>query len=114
MRRKNLFKTLITLTALTWSVIVLMPTYMLHQQKQEADKFYSAIEENTSLNRNDIKAALSSGNLELQVRSTFKGTNGNSVDTLIEDVNSLAELNEKIEENEPKSIRSARRDLPGL
>jgi len=105
MRRKNIFKTLIILTALIWSVIVLTPTYMLNQQKQEADNFYAAIEENTSLNRNDIKAALSSGNLELQVRNTFKGTNGNSVDTLLEDVNSLIEVNEKIEENEPKSIK---------
>ena len=105
MRRKNLFKTLIILTALIWSVIVLTPTYMLNQQKQEADNFYAAIEENTSLNRNDIKAALSSGNLELQVRNTFKGTNGNSVDTLLEDVISLIKVNEKIEENEPKSIK---------
>ena len=105
MRRKNIFKTLIILTALIWSVIVLTPTYMLNQQKQEADNFYAAIEESTSLNRNDIKAALSSGNLELQVRNTFKGTNGNSVDTLLEDVNSLIEVNEKIEENEPKSIK---------
>jgi len=105
MRRKNLFKTLIILTALIWSVIVLTPTYMLNQQKQEADNFYAAIAENTTLNRNDIKAALSSGNLELQVRNTFKGTNGNGVDTLIEDVNSLIEVNEKIEENEPQSIK---------
>ncbi|MCH8020701.1 protein translocase subunit SecD [candidate division KSB1 bacterium] len=105
MRRKNLFKTLIILTALIGSVIVLTPTYMLNQQKQEADNFYAAIEENTSLNRNDIKAALSSGNLELQVRNTFKGTNGNSVDTLLEDVISLIKVNEKIEENEPKSIK---------
>jgi len=105
MRRKNLFKTLIILTALIWSVIVLTPTYMLNQQKQEADNFYAAIEENTSINRNDIKAALSSGNLELQVRNTFKSTNGNSVDTLLEDVISLIEVNEKIEENEPKSIK---------
>lgn len=105
MRRKNLFKTLIILTALIWSVIVLTPTYMLNQQKQEADNFYAAIEENTSLNRNDIKAALSSGNLELQVRNTFKSTNGNSVDTLLEDVISLIKVNEKIEENEPKSIK---------
>jgi len=105
MRRKNLFKTLIILTAMIWSVIVLTPTYMLNQQKQEAEKFYAAIEESTTLNRNDIKAALSSGNLELQVRNTFKGTNGNSVDALIEDVNSLVEVNEKIEENEPKSIK---------
>ena len=105
MRRKNLFKTLIILAALIWSVIVLTPTYMLNQQKQEADNFYAAIEENTSLNRNDIKAALSSGNLELQVRNTFKSTNGNSVDTLLEDVISLIKVNEKIEENEPKSIK---------
>ncbi|MCH8956608.1 hypothetical protein IIA28_15000, partial [candidate division KSB1 bacterium] len=105
MRRKNLFKTLIILTALIWSVIVLTPTYMLNQQKQEADNFYAAIEENTSLNRNDIKAALSSGNLELQVRNTFKSTNGNSVDTLLEDVISLIKVNEKIEENEPKAIK---------
>ena len=105
MRRKNIFKTLIILTALIWSVIVLTPTYMLNQQKQEADNFYAAIEENTSLNRNDIKAALSSGNLELQVRNTFKSTNGNSVDTLLEDVISLIKVNEKIEENEPKSIK---------
>ena len=105
MRRKNLFKTLLILAALIWSVIVLTPTYMLNQQKQEADNFYAAIEENTSLNRNDIKAALSSGNLELQVRNTFKSTNGNSVDTLLEDVISLIKVNEKIEENEPKSIK---------
>ncbi len=105
MRRKNLFKTLIILTAVTWSVIVLTPTYMLQQQKQEADAFYASLEENTTLNRDDIKAALRSGNLELQVRTTFKGTNGNSVDALIKDVNSLIEVNDKIEENEPKSIK---------
>ncbi|MFQ6113231.1 MAG: protein translocase subunit SecD [bacterium] len=105
MRRRNLFKTLIILLAIVWSLVVLFPTFQLSQQRNKAELYYSKIEENTTLTRNAIKAALASGNLELQVRNHFKGTNGNSVDEVIGDVKELVALDEKIIDNETKSIR---------
>jgi preprotein translocase subunit SecD len=105
MRRRNLFKTLIILLVIVWSVVVLFPTFQLSQQKDKAELYYSKIEENTSLTRNQIKAALALGNLELQVRNNFKGTNGNSVDEVINDVKKLIALDEKIADNETKSIK---------
>ncbi|MFQ5824300.1 MAG: protein translocase subunit SecD [bacterium] len=105
MRRKNLFKTLIILLAVVWSLIVLFPTFQLNQQKKDAEIYYSMIEQNTTLTRNEIKAALASRNLELQVRNNFKGTNGNSIDAILEDVKKLINLDEKIVYNETKSIK---------
>ncbi|MCZ6820099.1 MAG: protein translocase subunit SecD [Calditrichaeota bacterium] len=105
MRKNNLLKTLLIVLVIGWSGVVLMPTFQLNQQQKTAEEYYKEIEEATSLIRNDIKAALSQGNLELQVRDTFKGTNGKSVEELLEDVNALIELDEQIAENEPKSIK---------
>ena len=105
MRKNNLLKTLLIVLVIGWSGVVLMPTFQLNQQQKTAEEYYKEIEEATSLARNDIKAALSQGNLELQVRDTFKGTNGKSVEELLEDVNALIELDEQIAENEPKSIK---------
>lgn len=105
MRRNNLFRTLIILLAIVWSVVVLFPTFQLQQQRDQAEQYYTTITENTALNRNDIKAALQSGNLELRVRDSFKGTNGKSLDDLMADVHKLIRLDEKIAENEPKSIK---------
>ncbi|TDI82521.1 MAG: protein translocase subunit SecD [Caldithrix sp.] len=105
MRKNNLLKTLLIVLVIGWSGVVLMPTFQLNQQQKTAEEYYKEIEEATSLTRNDIKAALSQGNLELQVRDTFKGTNGKSVEELLEDVNALIELDEQIAENEPKSIK---------
>ena len=105
MRKNNLLKTLLIVLVIGWSGVVLMPTFQLNQQQETAEEYYKEIEEATSLTRNDIKAALSQGNLELQVRDTFKGTNGKSVEELLEDVNAMIELDEQIAENEPKSIK---------
>jgi preprotein translocase subunit SecD len=105
MRRKNLFKTLVILIAVGWSLVVLLPTYQLSTQKKEAEKYYQVIEENTTLTRGEIKVALASGNLELLVRNNFKGTNGNSVNDIVDDVRSLIALDEKIAENETKAIK---------
>ena len=105
MRKNNLLKTLLIVLVIGWSGVVLLPTFQLNQQQKTAEEYYKEIEEATSLARNDIKAALSQGNLELQVRDTFKGTNGKSVEELLEDVNALIELDEQIAENEPKSIK---------
>ncbi|MFQ5706676.1 MAG: protein translocase subunit SecD [bacterium] len=105
MRRKNLLKTLIILMAIVWSAIVLLPTYQLENQNKAAEKYYSLIEQNTSLSINEIKAGLSSGNLELLVRQNFKGTDGKSVDELVSEVKKLSALYEKIADNESKAIK---------
>ncbi|MFQ5648592.1 MAG: protein translocase subunit SecD [bacterium] len=105
MRRNNLLRTMIVLLAVAWSSIVLFPTFQLERQTDKAQKYYSEIESNTSLTTNDIKAALSSGNLELLVLNNFKGTDGKDVEELMVDVRKLIELDEKIVENEPKSIK---------
>ena len=105
MRRKNLIKTLFIVIAVAWSLIALLPTYQLHNQNNEADNFYTIIEENTTLARNEIKAALASGNLELLVRNNFKGTDGNGVDDILDDVKHLIALDEKISDNEAKAIK---------
>ncbi len=105
MRRKNLFKTLIVLAVIAGSIIVLYPTYEVNQLKKKAEIHYKAVEENTTLSRNDIRAALNSANLQLLVRNHFTGANGNSLDAIIaSDVQPLIELDHKIKLNEPKAI----------
>lgn len=90
---------------LIWSGIALLPTYRLEQEEGKADKLYARIEENTTLDRNEIIAGLRSGNLHLKIRDTFKGTDGNTVDAVIEDANSLLDLYDKIEMNEKRAIK---------
>ncbi len=105
MRKNNLFKTLIIVVSVVWSGIVLLPTFQLSQQKPKADNYYSFIESNTSLERNEIKAALNSGNLELRVRDSFVASEGKTVDDVLPDVNNLITVDEKIKQNEPESIK---------
>lgn len=105
MRRKNVVRSIFILLALAFSIMALLPTYQLAGLRKQAEAHYAEIERNTSLTRNDITAALKAANLELAVRSHFKGTNGNTIDDVLDDVKSLNELQEKIEENEKKSIK---------
>ncbi|RMF66314.1 MAG: protein translocase subunit SecD [Calditrichaeota bacterium] len=105
MRRKNFFRTLIILLAVGWSLVVLFPTVQVTKEKKRAEKYYERIEENTDLSRNDIKAALSTGNLELVVRNHFKATDGKTVEDLMEDVKALTELDERIVKDESKAIK---------
>ncbi len=105
MRRNNLFKTIIVVLAVVWSIVVLMPTLQLKQQQKTADSYYAEIEGNTTLTTNDVKASLASGNLELRVRDTFVDNSGKSVDDLVDDVTALVALDEEMVKNEPKSIK---------
>jgi len=105
MRRNNLFKGLIIVIVIAWSIVALLPTLQLNEQKAQAEKYYDEIEESTQLSKDDIKAALSSGNLELQVRNKFTATNGNTVDDLMDDVDKLSSLYRKIDKNQGNAIR---------
>lgn len=105
MRRNNLLKTLIILLAFVWSIVVLFPTFQLQQDKKTADSLFSKIEKNTSLKQDDIKTALSSGNLELRVRDEFKGSDSDSLNAVLTDVNELTKIDEKIAKMETKSIK---------
>ncbi|MFQ5636427.1 MAG: protein translocase subunit SecD [bacterium] len=105
MRRKNVFRSIIILLASLLSVLALYPTFQLSQLKKRAEDHYLAIEQNTTLTRNDITAALKSTNLELTARDNFAATNGNTLDDILDDVKSLDELFVKIEQNEEKSIK---------
>jgi preprotein translocase subunit SecD len=95
--RKNFLKILVILVVVGWSALSLMPTYQLAQNQKEADRYYQSIEENTKLARNEIKAALSTNSLELQVRDAFSASNGNTVEDLVADVNELVRLEERID-----------------
>jgi preprotein translocase subunit SecD len=106
MRRKNLFKTLFILLVIGWSVVVLYPSFHVTQLENRAEEHYKKIEENTSLTRNEVKAALSSANLQLQVRNRFKGSDGTSLEGIVNsDVLPLIELDAKIKKEEPQAIR---------
>lgn len=105
MRRNNLVKTLIIVIVIAWSIVALLPTLQLNEQKSQAEKYYNEIAESTQLSQDDIKAALASGNLELQVRNKFTATNGNTVDDLMDDVEKLSSLYRKIDENQANAIR---------
>lgn len=105
MRRKNLVRTLIILMVIGWSVVVLYPTYNVNQLESKAEVYYAKIQESTTLNRNEIRAALNSGNLQLQARNHFKGVDGADLDSFINaNVQPLIELDDKIKEDEPKAI----------
>ena len=105
MRRKNALKTVIILLALVFSGMALYPTYELGQLQKEAEQKYAVLEENTTLTRADIVAALKTGNLELTVRKHFNGTDGNTVEDIMDDVKALEQLYEKIEQVEPRAIK---------
>lgn len=105
MRRKNVIRTLIIVVVIAWSVIALLPTLQLSQQKEKAEQYYQTIQENTRLSKDDTKAALASGNLEREVRNRFTATNGNTVDDLMDDVRRLTTLYQKIAENEGEAIK---------
>ncbi|MCG8608847.1 protein translocase subunit SecD, partial [bacterium] len=105
MGRKNLVKTLIIILSLAWSIVVLLPTYQLNQQRESTESLYTNILANTSLSGDDINAALATGNLELQVRNHFTSANANALEGLMADVQTLVELDEKIAANDPKSIK---------
>lgn len=105
MRRRNVFKTIIILFVVVWSLFALYPTFQLAQQRDRAEEYYQVIEQNTNLNRDEIAAALASGNLELQVRENFKGTDGQSLEDVISVVDKLSALYSRISENQGKAIR---------
>jgi preprotein translocase subunit SecD len=105
MRRKNLFRTLLILLVIVWSAVVLYPTYNVNNLEKKAAAYHAAIEENTTLSRNEIKAALATGDIELKVRNHFKGRDGNTVDDLMDDVKALMALDEKIRRDEPNAIK---------
>ena len=105
MRKNNIFRTIIIALAVAWALVVLFPTFQLTNQEKKAEAYYSLIEKSTTLSKNDIKAALSAGNLELAVRDNFRGNDGESVDDVLTTVNDLTEIDKKIETTEPNSIK---------
>ncbi len=105
MRRNNLFKTIIIVLAAAWSLVILFPTIQLNQHQKKAEQYYDKIEQNTTLSRNDIKAALAAGNLELSVRDRFQANDGESLEDIVATVVSLQEIDKKIIQNEPNSIK---------
>jgi len=105
MRKTNIFQTIIITLAVAWSLVVLFPTFQLTNQEKKAEKYYALIEKSTTLSKNDIKAALSAGNLELAVRDNFRAQDGESTDDVLAMVNSLTEIDNKIAKTEPNSIK---------
>jgi len=105
MRRNNLFRTIIIILAVVWSGVVLLPTMQLSQRRSETERLYQVIAENTTLSQSAIKAALAAENLELQVRNNFKGSDGSSVESVMDEVRKLIEVDEKIVDLESKAIK---------
>jgi len=105
MRKNNTFKTLIILLALGWSGVVLYPTLQLNQSQKRADAHYAEISKNVGLSDDDISAALLASDLELRVRDAFDSTSGANLNDLIEHVDKLVEIDEKIKVHEVNAIK---------
>ncbi len=103
MRRNNLMRTIIIFAVVIWAFYQLYPTYSLWQYRQQSEKLVQELQTFANLNVDEIHEALRVGLLEARLRESIQDQDKlNRALTIAEKLN---ELQEKIDENEPKSIK---------
>ncbi len=105
MRRNNLTRTIIIVAAIAWSLYQLYPTFIVGQQKKEAESYFLKITQHAGLPRDEINEALNAGQLEQRIRQRLHNKPADSVQAVLKEANSLIELHEKISKNDTKTIK---------
>lgn len=105
MRRNNLFRTILIVLAIAWSLWQLYPTLIVGRQKKEAESYFTQIERQTGLSRDEINEALNSGQLEQRIPSRLPNKPADSVQAVLQEAQSLIALHDKISKNDPKTIK---------
>lgn len=110
MRRNNLIRSIIAIALLIWAIYQLSPTYHLYHEKQEADQYISELTSYTGLETDEIKEALNSGTLELQLQES--SLNADSLALAQQVATKLIAVHDRIAKHEPQSIKQGL-DLQG-
>jgi SecD/SecF fusion protein len=105
MRRNNLARTLIIVTAIAWSLYQLYPTFVVGRQKKDAESYFAKITQHTGLQHDEINEALNAGQLEQRIRQRLRSKPADSIQAVLKEATSLIELHDKISKNDPKAIK---------
>jgi preprotein translocase subunit SecD len=105
MRRNNLFRTIIIVLAIVWSLWQLYPSFIVGRQKTEAESYLTQIERETGLQRDEINEALNSGQLEQRIRARLHDKPTEQVQPVLKEATSLISLHDKISKNDVKAIK---------
>ena len=105
MQRNNLLRTILIVLAVAWSLWQLYPTFTVGGQKQEAESYFTKIEQQTGLQRDEINEALNAGQLEQRVSAQLRDKSPANLQALSKDAASLVALHDKISRNDAKAIK---------
>ncbi|MDZ7288904.1 MAG: protein translocase subunit SecD [candidate division KSB1 bacterium] len=105
MRRNNLLRAIIIVTVIVWSLWQLYPTFIVGQQKSQAELYLTAIMQHTGLQRDEINEALNAGQLEGRIRLAMRNNSPDSLQVVLKEATSLIALHDRISKNETKTIK---------
>jgi len=105
MQRNNLLRTIIIVLAVAWSLWQLYPTFTVGGQKQEAESYFTKIEQKTGLQRDEINEALNAGQLEQRVSAQLRDKSPANLQAISKDAAGLIALHDKISRNDAKAIK---------
>ncbi len=103
MRRNNLMRTIIIFAVIGWALYQLYPTYSLWQYRQQSEKLVQELQSYVDFSVDEIHEALRVGLLEARLRQSIQEQD--KLNQALAIAEKLNELQEKIDENEPKSIK---------
>lgn len=103
MRRNNLFRTLIAVALLAWSLYALYPSYKLLQLRKQAAIYYQELTQYTGFNRDAINEALNAGDLLLRIQEL--GLGADSLQHAREAAQKLIAMHPEMIHNEEKAIK---------
>ncbi len=105
MQRNNLLRTIIIVLAVSWSLWQLYPTFTVGGQKQEAESYFTKIEQQTGLQRDEINEALNAGQLAQRVSARLRDKSPANLQAISKDAAALIALHDKISRNDAKAIK---------
>lgn len=105
MQRNNLLRTIVIVLAIAWSLWQLYPTFIVGGQKQEAESYFTKIEQQTGMQRDEINEALNAGQLETRVRQQLRDQSPDKVQAVLKETTNLIAVHDKISKNDAKAIK---------
>lgn len=103
MRKNNLFRTIIAVGILLWSIYSLYPSYSLIQQRKVADSYFSDLTNYTGFTKDEINEALNAGDLRLRIQEL--SLREDSLQYAQEVAAKLTAMHPDIVNNEAKAIK---------